>query len=251
MFAFLFIAGPGFLSNISSVGKDLTAIANIAREILPNYSNIKHYCVICAGICGLTEKATIDGHRCIRYPDSTREERVQSATTVIHDLTSRFEAHINIATIVPASLHKYFNFHNANVPIPESLQHEQDSLLEDVSSLNDMIVTSNKNFGITTINLCNKFLSKSKKKNRRTNTGSIRRVVKFKDDQLPDGIHFSDSIKEVCFSSIINTAIRDLEYLSTCESSGPSRSFTTHKSLSSSQESLSDSDRDYKRKSSK
>jgi hypothetical protein len=226
----------------------LASIAITAKELISNYSNSDYYCAIAAGICGLTIKTTVDGRQCIRYPENTRQDKVQSFITEFYDLTTTYGPRMNIATIVPASLSKYFSIRNPGVPIPQILSDEQSFLLEDIDSLNCVIKSSNINYHITTINLSKKFHSISKKKNRRTNTGSTRRVAKFKDDLLPDGLHFAESIKPDCFGTIIQSAIRDLGQLGQLDPPGPSAALNPANNLSSSQESLSDSDRDFKRK---
>ena len=220
-------------------GKDLPSIAKIANELISKFSTTNYYCVISAGICGLTVKAPCEGHRSLRYPTDTREEKIITNKTVINELFSKFGARVNITTIVPASLGKYFATYNPNVKIPECLQNEQLALEEDINKLNDIIVASNKERGVTTISICKKFQSISKKKNRRTNTGTQRRVSEFKDNQLVDGVHYTEHMKTVCFTSILNTAKWDLQSLTS-----QSASTTTV----SSEETSSDSDRDYKRK---
>ena len=189
-------------------------IATEVKALLPAYSTRNYYCVILAGICSLTEKIYENHQQSIRYPLDRRHQKIEDVTNIIHDLKNSFGKRINISTIVPASLGKYFQHHNPNERHPPELEAEQDALLEDIERLNQVIRELNFNFGTTTINLSNRFLTHSKKKQRRTNSGASRRVTKFKDQHLSDGVHFSEEIKSVCFTLIYSTAELDLSQLS-------------------------------------
>jgi hypothetical protein len=77
------------------------------------------------GICSLTLKTAAGGLRAIRYPISTRQQKLQTALTVISSLWDDFGKRVNITTIVPASLGNYFSKFNPKTKIPEELAEEQ------------------------------------------------------------------------------------------------------------------------------
>jgi hypothetical protein len=182
----------------------------------------------------------VDGRRCIRYFSAHREDRLQRSIAAVHDLTSRFGRRITIATVVPASLKKHFIHYNPGTPVPDVLAEEQTLLTDDIQRLNEVIIESNSNFGNDTINLCNRFLSKSKKRNRRTNSGAVRKVVHFVDKNLIDSIHFDDTVKSACFANIFHTAVPALRILNHSNSLDHYRPLAASDSSSSSQESLAE-----------
>jgi hypothetical protein len=226
-------------------GKTLQDIATVVDETLSNYQHTYYYCIVLSGICSLTVRS-FTPLNCLRYHLSERESKVAAILDTINDLKFKYGARINICTFVPACLIKYFNIKNPDHPeVPGYLIPEQEALLEDITQINDEIKQFNLNYRNTNINLCGRFVTHSKKKHQRSNSGARRRVTKFKDTELTDGVHFSDSIKRVCCDLIRSAAVRDLEQLKT--------STDKEESLTSSQESLftlSDQEWDFKRKSS-
>jgi hypothetical protein len=234
-------------------GRTLEAIALVAREILPNYESTNYYCIIHAGICSLTVKTTSPFHRhCLTYPLQEREDKLKSIKDTLTDLKSRFGARINFCTVVPASLHKYFYTKNPDQQdAPPSLNKEQEALLEDIVLINETIKQLNINYHNTNINLCARFVTHSKKKHQRSNTGNPRRVTKFKDTELIDGVHFSEELRQTSFHLIKSAIDRDLEYLHQL-SLGPLNLSAEEldELLNSSQDSQPDADRnwDFKRK---
>ena len=162
-------------------------------------------CVILAGICSLTEVTQIAGTKRIHYPLGSRSDKVSDVISTVKDLKRRYTNKINICTIIPASLVKYFNHHNQNKSLPPGLEDEQAALLEDINSINTVICQVNSP-ETTNINLSRRVLIQSKKKRQRIATEIYRRSLRFSDDQLPDGLHFSDTLKTTCFSLIYTTA---------------------------------------------
>ena len=191
-------------------GRDLNQIAVSVIQTIASLTTQDFYCIIFAGICGLTEQAYIEGTRRIHYPLNTRTNKPENAISTINDLKQRYGNKINFCTIIPASLQKYFVHHNPDKPIPQGLDDEQTALLEDTERINNHIIerSSSQN---SNINLSKRFHRKSKKKRQKTATLAYRRVLKFSDKELPDGVHLSEEAKLMCFTFIYNSAIRDLQ----------------------------------------
>jgi hypothetical protein len=134
---------------------------------------------------------------------------VSATLDAIRTLKGRFGTKINICTITPASLEIFFTNRNPDVAPPAILADEQVALETDILFLNSHIADLNAGL-ITNINLASRFKRKSKKKRQRTNKLSYRRVDKFTYSEIPDGVHFSERLKSICFALILNTAIRDI-----------------------------------------
>ena len=193
-------------------GRDINQIAINAIQTISNLSTQNFYCVIFAGICSLTERTTIAGTQRIHYPLNNRTNKVREVINTIRDLKQRYSNSINICTIVPASLNKYFQHHNPQVPAPEGLDAEQNALLEDIEEINQEIVNINAG-AITNINLSKRFFKQAKRKRQKiASTIYRRRVLRFTDCDLPDGVHLSEDSKLTCFSLIYESAIRDLSH---------------------------------------
>ena len=168
-----------------------------------------------------------------------RASKSQNIITTIQDLKQAYSSKINICTIIPASLQKYFNYHNPNKDLPQGLEVEQAALLEDIEHINSNITQVNAG-SITTINLAKRFQRYAKKKRQKVSALSYRRVSRFVDRDLPDGVHLSEEAKLTCFNLIYNSAIRDLNLQNNHTSS------TEEIELSSQED--SDTDWDFKRK---
>jgi hypothetical protein len=172
--------------------------------------------------------------RAIGYPLNTRSHKVEDACEVLDGLRQEFGGRINIPTVIPASLSKYHTYSNPGSSIPEGTEEEQTALLEDIKIFNNKIKESNLQSSVTTVNLSSRFFNFSIKKNRKSKAKTKRRVEKFTDSQLYDGLHLSHEIRPVCFKLIFDSAKRDLQKLS----QGP---------IESSDDSASENDWDYKR----
>ena len=116
---------------------------------------------------------------------------MEHITSTIDDLFSLFGTKLNITTITPASLKKHFEFKNPGVTVPEELLLQQKCLIDDIKLINEHIININEDRGTNTINLARQFTGKSLKKN-----SGWKRVYKFTDKDLTDGIHINDSMKE-------------------------------------------------------
>jgi hypothetical protein len=194
-------------------GCDLRRAASIVRTLLPRYSHRNYYCIVSVGICSFTEKAKSKSKRSITYPLNAREQKVESAIQIISDLKAEFGSRINFPTIIPASLGKFYSYFNPNRSSPSSLEEEQIALVADLKTVNEKIKQGNQELPTTTINLCNRFFSSSIKINKRKKSRTKRRVEKFNDSQLFDGLHLSPEARPACFSLYFESATRDLHDL--------------------------------------
>ena len=132
--------------------------------------------------------------------------------------------------------------HNPNETLPEGLNDEQAALLEDVETINNHIIELNPG-SIANINISKRFHRKSKKRRQKTSTLAYRRVTKFCDRELPDGVHLSEAAKSMCFSIIYNCAINDLKV----QLQQPTSANETSQN-SSQEDTDNDADWDFKRK---
>ena len=232
----------GNYDNIISIlpGNDLNQISVSMTQVTNALPTDNYFCVVFAGICGLTERSNNDGIRKISYPLDSRDIKTQSIITTIQDLNQRFANKITVCTIIPASLHKHFALNNPNQTPPTELEAEQAALLEDIETINTHIIQSNTGPNIN-INLSKRFHRQIKKKRQKTTTLSYRRLTRFSDKELPDGVHLSNAAKSICFNLIYNSAIRNLN-LQLAPSSAAEETSQT-----SSQDD-SDADWDFKRK---
>ena len=222
-------------------GCDLPRAVAIARSLMQSYSHRNYYCILFVGICSLTEKGKSRSIRSIHYPIVTRDTKLECIIQVLGNLKAEFGDRINVPTIIPASLEKFFTYSNPDRPVPKDLQEEQFLLLDDIKTINQGIKETNaKSSTTSTINLAGRFYSHSIKKNRKTKSGAKRRVEKFCDTQLFDGLHLTDHIKSTCFALIFESAKRDLGRLKSTLKQSPSRT--------SSEDSGSESEWDFKRK---
>jgi hypothetical protein len=203
-------------------GKSIPDLIPTIESTITRYNSGPYYCVIFAGICGLTVRTRTKNTRILRYPEDQREARVNATSNAIYSLKHKFNTHINFCTIVPASLQAYFKAFNADQAIPDFLQEEQLILEDDISKINSIIVAINGSDNLN-INVISRFQIKSKKKRQRSGKKVVyRRVTKFTSKDLVDGVHFTPDIKAACFGLIVDTSIRDFEHL-TNPVAGPHR----------------------------
>ena len=190
-------------------GKTLAQLIPIIIAAIRRYEKGDYYCIVMAGINGLTDRARIEGRKALRYQSLYREDKTLSIIESIKFLKDNYGSKINIATIIPASLPGYFAYHNPSAEVPSFLEAEQKDLEADIISINETILYLHPpNF--TNINLAKR--AQKRAKVRRQHSGSkkvYRRKDHFYYSDLPDGLHFNDSLKSTCFRLIIDTAIRD------------------------------------------
>lgn len=199
-------------------GKSISQLTPVIIDTISQFDINFLYCIVFAGICGLTDRMFVDNTAQLRYQSCYREEKVKSIIDVITFLKGRFGNRINFCTIIPADLAGYFRHHNRHQPVPEYLGAEQSALELDINTINDSILALNSE-AITNINLSSRAQVKSKKKRQRSGAKIVyRRVVKFSYTNLTDGVHFSAELKKTAFRLIISTAIRDIFTLSQSDS---------------------------------
>ena len=174
-------------------GATLEAIT--AKIIQFDHNTQYNLILINAGICSFTSKASYNGLRCIDYAE--RSNKVSLAVDTLEDLNSRFGKRCNLCTIPPASLSKNFRFRNPGAQIPLELAPQQKALLEDLHTINQKIIERNQQNESSSIDLAKQLFTSSLKRKR-----GGKRVVKFSDKNLADGIHANDDLKTTWFNLI-------------------------------------------------
>ena len=109
------------------------------------------------------------------------------------DLYTKFPGKVSICTILPASLVKYFQVHNPNKDLPVGLEEEQDQLIKDVERVNNIRRDYNRENNQVTINTTSRVYKNSLKRYR--SKGKKRRVSRFTDKDLPNGVHCTQELK--------------------------------------------------------
>lgn len=181
------------------------AVETIQEERRNYYSRI----IIFGGICSFTDKVDTQEEKRLYYPLATSEAKKNRALETIKDLYRRFGDRINVCTVPPASLTKYYRVKNHTDSLPEGIEEEEKKLLEDIEALNDEIRTINQEAGVTTLNTSSRVYKHSLK--RYKNKATTRRVSKFSDENLPDGLHFNRQLKERINSIVVDIICQDLE----------------------------------------
>jgi hypothetical protein len=190
--------------------KSIPQLADLIINTIESHDIDHLYCIVFAGICGLTERVRDGQLRTLRYPEESREKKVQETTDTISRLKFKYQNRLNFCTLVPASLADYFLYHNPATALPDYLTTEQQALEQDIIRINRTITKLNLSQGITNVNLSSRFEKKSKKKRQRSGNKVVyRRISNFKYTDLTDGVHFNDLLKSTCFTLIVNTSIRD------------------------------------------
>ena len=191
-------------------GKSLAQLTPAIIDTINSHDINKLYCIVSAGICGLTDKTRVKGKLALRYKSIFRDEKVTTNIDVAKFLKSSYGDKINICSIIPADLVKYYQFHNRDSVIPEFLVQEQLALEEDVETINKVLLDLNS-ISVTNINLSSRLQTKSKKRRQRSGAKIVyRRVSKFVYTRLTDGVHYSPDLRNLLFGLIIDTAIRDI-----------------------------------------
>ena len=160
--------------------------------------------VISAGICNLTKRTTTRGTVKISYTTNKeeREAKLNDITHCINRLRNLSLTPVSFCTIIPASIKKHNNLDNET-----SAEQQQQALLEDIRVINSFIKQNNREANIKTIDWA-RFALKHSKKRRRTGDKSIcRRTTSFTDENLEDGVHFNDTLKQKCFTTTHQVAL--------------------------------------------
>ena len=179
------------------------SLERVAVEVFQQYDRQQYdNCIVLAGICGLTEKFIIRGQRRLHYPTESAADKVNNILSTIHDLNTRL-THINIATIIPASLIKHFRYHNPGCELPIGLQDEDKRLLEDIELINREIKETNQAHERRTINLYARVCKNSLRKFR--GQARTRRKSRFTDKDLTHDIHCNAALQKTCFELVKET----------------------------------------------
>ena len=194
-------------------GKSLAQLSPTIIDTLNDYDLDRVYCIIYAGICGLTDKTTNKslGKRVsvLRYQETYRSDKVNTNIDTAKFLKASYGEHINFCSIIPADLTAYFKLHNPSLQVPDYLATEQKALEEDVLAINKALLALNSSVQ-TNINLCSRAQVKAKKKRQRSGSKIVyRRKARFSYKDFTDGVHFNNKFKEVLFDLILHTSIRD------------------------------------------
>ena len=153
--------------------------------------------IIIAGICNLTHRVVTKGHRFLEYKNRKVEECIGAVDQVFDSV---LKDNLHICTFTPASLHKYSNYRNDDPSIKE----EQDNLLQDLERINNHIKKRNISADRATIDLAKQTYSLSLKKQ-----GSRhKRVTKFTDKELPDGVHPSIKLEKTWAKYIAHMTVQ-------------------------------------------
>ena len=155
--------------------------------------------IVNGGICNLTHRIKNRHETYIEYKISKLEETRQAIDQIIQSLGDR--AHI--CTITPASIQKYADHYNTRLN-DTNIEIEQQNLLEDIEELNEYIKSRNIHRDFPTINLAIKsFSSKLKKQGNKK-----KRITKFNDKELKDGVHPSEHLKTIWAKYIVQMATK-------------------------------------------
>ena len=180
--------------------------------------------IVCGGICDFTRKERIQ-HKGENYSILTYKEEYNSVNLIIPRLTNirnRLREGVIFATIPPASIVKYANIINKS-QIPTELTakflEDQNRLINDIKKVNEWIINDSKDHQLPLIDWHRPlFPSKTKK---RDSNGQTKRIEKFYDNHLVDGVHGDEWIKSKWFKrvfDIIPTYIRNKLDSSTTQS---------------------------------
>ena len=140
-------------------------------------------CIIIAGICDLTVRVVTRTHRYLEY---TNRRLIETKSIINQILDSQEKTHIS--TITPALLSKYSSYRN-NDP---TIEDEQKNLMDDIEDINRHIISRSIQRDVPTINLAKLSYDLSLKKQ----GNKHKRITKFSDKNLPDGIHPSIKLEE-------------------------------------------------------
>ena len=146
--------------------------------------------IVNAGICNLTVRTKSRHGTTLNYKHSRLEETRQAIDIVLNT----FGKCVQVCTITPASLSKFAATFKSRADDPaEVIDNEQERLNEDIRELNSHITSRNIHRDLPTINLAaNSLTHKIKKQGK-----NRKRITKFCDKGLVDGVHPSEHLKTV------------------------------------------------------
>ena len=172
------------------------------------------YTVVIGGICSLTEKLFVKGKSKVHYPIQDRTNKKDEVIRIIQTLKERLKDKLNICTIIPASLSKYYKTRNkvrANDTnkIPD-FNEEQQALIEDIDEINNHIKSLNISTNTPNIDFARRLYKSSLKCKRTGDKGRRKRVSEFCDTKLYDGVHLDEENKTKFFEIVLNTITRQI-----------------------------------------
>ena len=153
--------------------------------------------ILSGGICNLTTKTKGKGIKSLTY--HRNEDNISKIKDLVTTTQGTFGNRLSIATIPPASLLKFFQYHNKSLDPPEYLTEQQRDLLQDTEEVNQYITTLSKAANIRTIDLHKQVFNNvldPKKKNKHS-CEKRRRV--FLEKLLTDGVHANTTLKQKWF----------------------------------------------------
>ena len=165
--------------------------------------------IVFGGICSFTEKVNYRGEKRLHYPIEKSEEKKTKAIETIEDLYRRFPNKANVCTIPPASPTKYFTTNNPGKSTPEGLEEEGKKLIEDLETVNNKIRELDIEKDQETINTSARVFKHSLKRYKKQTT--YRRVTRFSDKELPDGVHFNVELGETIHYIIIENIYKKIQ----------------------------------------
>ena len=188
-------------------GADLSRIRRETEEYLEQQP--VDYTAIFAGICGFTERC----NTVITYDEdrSVRDRKIVKATDDLEALRNRLHDRVNIATIAPACLSKFFTVKNPDEDIIPDFSNQQKALLEDIEAVNECIKESNRRYGVETLNIDEYVHVNSLKRRKSGNRRIYKRVKRFSNKGLWDGVHYEGENNLKILERIITILNNEIE----------------------------------------
>ena len=167
------------------------------------------YTVVLGGICSLTEKTKQKRKAILSYPKNNSPDKKERVIKIINDLKEKLAGQINLCTIIPACLTKYYQVQNRTKETPDFTD-EQSALLDDIEEINNTIKRLNSITNTPNIDYARRCYKHSLKR-RRTGDKNIKtRVKEFENTKLWDGVHLDKVYQSKLFEIIFDTIKRQL-----------------------------------------
>ena len=206
-------------------GAKLSKLVEEAREIdsqLRSRGEKADYTVIAGGICSFTRKAPLPhpGARSLVY--DTKQDCVSEIKSEIDRVRRTLGDQVSVATIPPASLIKYYQFMNGKPPTGaflHALERQQAKLLNDIENVNRYIINDNIRTRVETIDWDRKVHSHSLKKRTKGKSTFRKRVIRFTDKDLYDGVHANTKLQDQWFTRCVEVIYKELKKLFSSQTS--------------------------------